>query len=315
VYGFAPILWASTAMAMSTETAINTKTTTKISSFTRSDDERKDAEEMANDAVERAWADVKRYSAAIQELDQDLEEWIESNPSYLEDKQLKLLYTDKKQDVKEADERLDEARAYHLQARDSYWQLTRSVADLYANDIERRTQKLMGTLEWREPKRLCESLGRDWSYQAASELVDTLEEHIVPHYNAWQDGRHDRHSRALYLVLGGLGTGKSRMLDEMKGLLCAAAEQSKKEDLMQRMRNAYVFHVTFENDSVSTGKLINSEVPDFDISYRMLYQLSKERPEKDWKTFATELNTSYSNLPLSMGECSQSWRRLMRRRI
>jgi len=96
--------------------------------------------------------------------------------------------------------------------------------------------------------------------------------------------------------------GKSRMLDEMKVLLCTTAEQSKTEDLMQRMRNAYVFHVTFESDSVLTGKLVNSKVPEFDISYQMLYQLSKDRPEKDWNTFSMELNTMYLNWPLTIGE-------------
>jgi len=33
------------------------------------------------------------------------------------------------------------------------------------------------------------------------ELVDTLEKHIVPHYNTWQDGLHYRQTNQLYLVL------------------------------------------------------------------------------------------------------------------
>jgi len=237
----------------------------------------------------------------------------DSNLGYLEDKQLKSLFEDKTNGVDQANKRLakaneclDKSIEDLKEARDFYLQLTqpvRRVADLYANDVERRTQKLMNTLEWREPTRLCESLGRDWLYQGASELVDTLEEHIVPHYNAWRDGLHYKQTNPLYLVLGGSGmVGKSRMLDEMKVLLCTTAEQSKTEDLMQRMRNAYVFHVTFENDSVLTGKLVNSKVPEFDISYQMLYQLSKDRPEKDWNTFSMELNTMYLNWPLTIGE-------------
>jgi len=97
--------------------------------------------------------------------------------------------------------------------------------------------------------------------------VDTLEKHIVPHYNTWQDGLHYRQTNSLYLVLGGSGMGKLHMLEEMKGLLCATAEQSKKEDPMQRMKNAYVFHVKCENDSMLIGKLVNSKFQDFDISY------------------------------------------------
>ena len=97
--------------------------------------------------------------------------------------------------------------------------------------------------------------------------MDTLEKHTVPHYNAWHYGLHYRQTNPLYLVLGGSRMVKLHMLEEMKGLLCATAEQSKKEDPMQRMKNAYVFHVTFENDSMSTGKLVNSKFLDFDISY------------------------------------------------
>ncbi len=73
-YGFVPLLRAATAMATLNTKMTNTKTTTKISSCTRSDDERKDAKEMANNAIARAWADVEHCRAAIKELEQELKE-------------------------------------------------------------------------------------------------------------------------------------------------------------------------------------------------------------------------------------------------
>jgi len=82
--------------------------------------------------------------------------------------------------------------------------------------------------------------------------------------------------------------------------LCAAAEQSKKGDLMQRMKSAYVFHIKL--GSMTLGRLLHSEAPDLDISYRMAYQLSNESPHKSWSTFARWLDSSYSDLSLSIGK-------------
>ncbi|KAK1944394.1 hypothetical protein P3T76_004306 [Phytophthora citrophthora] len=61
----------------------------------------------------------------------------------------------------------------------------------------------------------------------------------------------------------------------MKGLLIRAAERSKGQTLIKRMKNAYVFKVTFETDS-TTGTLLNHDYAEFHISYRMLYQFSTE---------------------------------------
>lgn len=82
------------------------------------------------------------------------------------------------------------------------------------------------------------------------------------------------------LVLSGPGTGKSRMLDEMKALLCKAAVESNSQDLIKRMENAYIFRVTFENGTSTVGSLLDYENPELDIRFRMLYQLAKER--KPW---------------------------------
>ncbi|KAE8964266.1 hypothetical protein PR002_g29027 [Phytophthora rubi] len=86
------------------------------------------------------------------------------------------------------------------------------------------------------------------------------------------------------------------MLDEMKKLLCDAAARSKDQDLMERMESACVFRVTFENGTAPLGSLLAEKNPEFDVSYRMLYQLAKDR--KDWPAFVFELKQSYTKLPL-----------------
>lgn len=92
------------------------------------------------------------------------------------------------------------------------------------------------------------------------------------------------------------------MLDEMKGLLCRAATQSKNQALMDRMKSAYVFHVTFESGTSATGSLLDRDNPDFDVSYRMLYQLAKDKHEKEWPQFSWELKNNYSKLPQTIGK-------------
>ncbi|KAG9411203.1 hypothetical protein AC1031_016841 [Aphanomyces cochlioides] len=160
-------------------------------------------------------------------------------------------------------------------------------------------QALLQMLEWRKPKRLCGSAGQDWTYQGSEVLVTTLVDPLVQHFKAWQIKNWDKQNHALNLVLSGPGTGKSRMLDEMKSLLCKAAELAEDEELISRMKTAFEFRVTFENGTAAIGSLIDSANPEFDISYRMLYQLAKER--KDWPIFTFELKQYYSKLPLSIG--------------
>eukprot|EP00644_Phytophthora_capsici_P015162 jgi/Phyca11/575544/estExt2_Genewise1.C_PHYCAscaffold_750066 len=102
-------------------------------------------------------------------------------------------------------------------------------------------------------------------------------------------GDEDKRTHPLHLVLSGPGTGKSRMLDEMKGLLCEAATRSEDQALIDRMNSAYMFRVTFENGTPAAGSLLNPEFPEYDISYRMLYQLSPRN--KKFGSFTDRLNT------------------------
>lgn len=92
------------------------------------------------------------------------------------------------------------------------------------------------------------------------------------------------------------------MLDEMDGILLRAAELSGNQKLLKRMKrkkSVYTFHVTFEKGTSAKGSLINTEDPDHDVSYRMLYQLTKNRT--DWSAFCSEMKRLYGHLPLSIG--------------
>ncbi|POM80159.1 LOW QUALITY PROTEIN: Crinkler (CRN) domain containing hypothetical protein, partial [Phytophthora palmivora] len=153
-------------------------------------------------------------------------------------------------------------------------------------------KNLLHQLEWQEPKRLCLGSGQNWPASAVKDIKDPL----VKHYQAWKEGCEDKQHHAILLVASGQGTGKSRMLDEMKNLLCQAAEQSMDQEFIKRMENAYVFNMTFGDHTAAIHSL---RVPEYEISYRMLYQLSKEKP--GWSTFRYELERSYSNLPLTIG--------------
>ncbi|KAF1782670.1 hypothetical protein GQ600_25718 [Phytophthora cactorum] len=164
------------------------------------------------------------------------------------------------------------------------------------NEADVQQEKLLNLLEWKVPKRLCTSTGQDWPYQGAAELGTSLADPLVQHYNSWQHGIQDKQTHALFLVLSGPGTGNSRMLDEMKGLLCKAAEQSGEHELISSLKKAYEFRVTFENGTSALGSLLDEKNPELDVSFRILYQLAKER--KPWMGFVDQLQGSYPSLRL-----------------
>ncbi|KAJ8550531.1 hypothetical protein ON010_g10539 [Phytophthora cinnamomi] len=164
--------------------------------------------------------------------------------------------------------------------------------------------ELQNSLEWREPNPLCKSFGKAWPYQGKEELAATVAGPLADHFNAWKDGNDDKQTHAINLVLSGPGTGKSRMLDEMDGILLRAAELSGSQELVRRMQKVYIFHVTFENGTAAQGSLINPDCPDYDISYRMLYQLTKDR-RTDWPAFCADVKRRYGHLPLSIGTVIQ----------
>ncbi|KAF0689250.1 Aste57867_19282 [Aphanomyces stellatus] len=147
---------------------------------------------------------------------------------------------------------------------------------------------------WIEPKSLCSGKGKRWEYQGDKALVEKLDAPLVCHYEAWKDGRQDKTVHPLFMVLSGCGTGKSRMLDEMKELFTSAAIRAEHGGLQERISDAYVFNVTFEN---ATSYGAQFEEAEHEVSVRMLYQLLGENKGQIWTQFVAEVKTS-GKLPL-----------------
>ncbi|CAK4647752.1 unnamed protein product [Aphanomyces euteiches] len=130
---------------------------------------------------------------------------------------------------------------------------------------------------WIEPKNLCNGQGMRWEYQLDETLLVKLTAPLAEHFTAWKEDRMDKTNCPLYMVLSGCGTGKSRMLDEMKELFKLAADRTAgehKSELQKRLSEAYVFKVNFENGtSYKNDFPKENENEEFDISVRMLYQL------------------------------------------
>ncbi|TMW57964.1 hypothetical protein Poli38472_013438 [Pythium oligandrum] len=148
---------------------------------------------------------------------------------------------------------------------------------------------LLDHLQWHEPTLLCQSAGHTWPYQGASNVVTLVNEPLEAHYTAWSDGQGDTQ---LLLVVGGSGTGKSRLLDEMTTVVRRVAEESAHDGLKAHgQSHVYCFHVALRN---STGCLLVPSNPEFEISCRMLYQLTKVR--EPWVTFSTRICVLYPRL-------------------
>ncbi|KAJ8525813.1 hypothetical protein ON010_g15301 [Phytophthora cinnamomi] len=94
--------------------------------------------------------------------------------------------------------------------------------------------ELQNSLEWRQPNPLCNTFGKAWPYQGREKIAATVAGPLVDHFNAWKDGNDDKQTHAINLVLSGPGTGKSRMLDEMDGILLRAAELSGSQEMGQQ---------------------------------------------------------------------------------
>src|SRR6266498_2929917 len=98
------------------------------------------------------------------------------------------------------------------------------------------------------PKPLLYTSGLVWEYQASPELLETLRMGIKQHHAHYRAGQIDKIHMPLYLFLAGAGTGKSRNASEFHqtAVECLSDED---EELKNKLRNAWVFHVSLENGS------------------------------------------------------------------
>jgi hypothetical protein len=81
----------------------------------------------------------------------------------------------------------------------------------------------------------------------------------------------------LYLFLSGLGTGKSRNANEFHQTAINSLSAKEDKELLDRIRDAYVFHVSYENGT----SLRPGEDSFLAIGTRMLFQLLGEKMHFD----------------------------------
>ena len=112
-----------------------------------------------------------------------------------------------------------------------------------------------------------------WEYQRSECLDKMLKEAIRCHYQNFKDGIIDKSCMLMYLFLSGAGTGKSRSAAEFARTAVNGLDDGEDEELRERLRNAWVFHTTFENGT----SLRQHEQEGFHaVGIRMLYQLLRE---------------------------------------
>ncbi|GET03519.1 crinkler (CRN) family protein, putative [Rhizophagus clarus] len=123
-----------------------------------------------------------------------------------------------------------------------------------------------------KPAPLLLSTGANWEYQPDPTLKEILQKAVRGHYESFLQGNIDKSHIPLYLFLSGAGTGKSRNANEFYQTAISCLSVSKDKDLLARIKDAYVFHVSYENGT----SLRPGEDPFLAIGTRMLAQLLRE---------------------------------------
>ena len=115
----------------------------------------------------------------------------------------------------------------------------------------------------------------NWTFQPHPELYEALATNVLDHYTHYKNDEIDKTYIPAYFYLGGAGTGKSRHGSEFASSVQEAITLRTKHplyrELAQRLKKAFVFHVSFENGTV----LVEEEMSDLwnAIGVRMLRQL------------------------------------------
>ena len=111
------------------------------------------------------------------------------------------------------------------------------------------------------------TVGAQFPYQrdaaGDSELVKVLSKNFEHRQNP------DKQTVNLVTMAGGMGTGKSRALQEFPGRAVSLAKDNR--ELQEALRGAFVLHVSFENGT--SGLFTKDETGMRDIGLRMLHQL------------------------------------------
>mmetsp|Transcript_40388 Transcript_40388/g.84053 ORF Transcript_40388/g.84053 Transcript_40388/m.84053 type:complete len:348 (-) Transcript_40388:141-1184(-) len=140
------------------------------------------------------------------------------------------------------------------------------------------------SLEWQAPYPLLATTGSKWEYQPDEKIFDTLREEITNHFRYWEQGKGDNQNHPLFLVCSGPDTGKSRLLTAFPRL---AVEAIRTGPLHEKLCGAYVFNVSFENDTADDP----FDDVDLSIGTRMLWQMTSRKGET-WSRFCHHDRTS-----------------------
>ncbi|CAG8606483.1 11470_t:CDS:2, partial [Dentiscutata heterogama] len=154
------------------------------------------------------------------------------------------------------------------------WIDSKNNFNLANNTKKKIIDTFSGGLQYVKPKPLLYTSGANWEYQPDPSLKQILQRELKNHYENFILGRFDKLNLPLYLFLSGAGTGKSRNANEFHqtAITCLSAQED--EELLTRIKEAWVFHVTYENDF---GLREDESRPYHAIGTRMLFQLLREK--------------------------------------
>jgi len=139
----------------------------------------------------------------------------------------------------------------------------------------RAADAFKGGIRYHSPQPLLYTSGANWVFQPHPELYKTIAPNVLEHYIKYKENQVDKTYAPIYFYLGGAGTGKSRHGSEFASSVQKAIELHPEHhlyhELAQRLKTAYVFHVSFENGTPLTSEEEGN--PWYAVGVRMLHQL------------------------------------------
>jgi hypothetical protein len=115
----------------------------------------------------------------------------------------------------------------------------------------------------------------NWTFQPHPELYEILATNVLNHYVRYKSDEIDKTYIPAYFYLGGAGTGKSRhgleFASSLKEAITLRSQHPLHDELAQRLKKPFIFHVSFENGTPLTTE--EKSNPWNAIGTRMLHQL------------------------------------------
>jgi hypothetical protein len=157
------------------------------------------------------------------------------------------------------------------------------------------TEAFKSGIKYAPPHSLVGTSGEHWVFQPHPDLYETLATNVLEHYGHYQANQIDKTYMPAYFYLGGAGTGKSRHASEFASSIQEAitlrTQHPLYHDLAQRLKTAFVFHVSFENGTPLTAEERGN--PWEAVGVRMLHQLLDEPIEDIRSRYVAEPSTVF----------------------